>query len=310
MAKDRITKVPPTKSVALKNAAAPVTITAPQYNGKKFRELLMEREKRINMRMQRRLNELAQLPPDIPEDIRRRAIIEKKQLNLLSLQREARASVTDVMHALFCKGNSVLVGADSINRFRRPTPAHWSWRNPDASGPSNGGTLSAQARKNVQKLERQHREEQERRRRARQVAVMEKLLVHAQEFRSSQSARLALHKKLMKDIDRYFTNRARKEEQRRKKENHDRLRALRENNEDEYLKLVKSTKNKRLLQLLKQTDQYLRQIGAQVERQKEAAKRNDLDAETEGESVPVPEEVAPGKELKNLIMKKKTIFWL
>lgn len=98
---------------------------------------------------------------------------------------------------------------------------------------------------------------------------------HTNRFRAAAHSRAVLHKRLLKDLDRYFRDRSREEERRRKKEQLERLRALRSNNQDEYLELLKTTKNKRLIQLLKQTDEYLMQIGAQVERQKQAAREHD-----------------------------------
>lgn len=263
------------KNSARKAASASLTISGPQYNGRTFRELLFDREQRIKFRVRQRLHELNQLPDEIPEEIRVQAIIEKKKLNLLSLQRSARAEVTGCMQALFARGSSALVGESSINRFRRPTPSHWSWRQPGGAVKSTAGTLTEAARRNVQILEQKHRAEQEARRRQRQASFMEKQVVHYDQVRSHQGTRQGLQKKLMKDLERYFKDKVREEERRKRKETQERLRALRENNEEEYIKLLKNTKNSRLLQLLKQTDEYLQQIGAKVEQQKQAARQEE-----------------------------------
>ena len=212
------------------------------------------------MRMLNRLNEINSLPNDMPEDVRRQVIIEKKKLNLIKLQRSARSEVTEVMRSLFARGNSVLLGEPNVKLFRRPTPASWVWRNPAAAGvrlTHPGDTLSAAARRQVQIMEQRHRAEQKARRFSRQRATMVKLMEHAANIQGFKAKKLVLLKKLHKDLERYFRDKAREEERRKRKEQQERLKALRENDEDAYIKPLKDTKNKRLLQLLKQTDEYL-----------------------------------------------------
>ena len=53
----------------------------------------------------------------------------------------------------------------------------------------------------------------------------------------------------------------RNEKLEKEKQEKERLRALKENNEEEYFRLLKSGKNTRLMQLLNQTDSYLQHIG-------------------------------------------------
>ncbi len=263
-------------TISKKSATAPITVAGPQYNGRLFRELLAEREERIETRIRERLNELDSLPDDIPEDVRRYVIMEKKKINLLKLQRNARSDVIGSMRALFARGNSPCYAMQSkALLYRRPTPAHWVWRQPGGGVSSSVDHLSVSARRHVQIMEQQHREEQEKRRLRRQRVTLGKLMQHHDQILAHRSKRLVQHKKLMKDLERYFRDKGREEERRRKKEQLERLKALRENNEDEYMKLLKNTKNKRLLQLLRQTDEYLQQIGAKLEQQKQAARDND-----------------------------------
>jgi hypothetical protein len=61
----------------------------------------------------------------------------------------------------------------------------------------------------------------------------------------------------------------RREEARLKREEKERLRALKENDDEAYYKLVDQTKNKRLKDLLTQTDNYLRRLGAMVAMEKD-----------------------------------------
>lgn len=56
----------------------------------------------------------------------------------------------------------------------------------------------------------------------------------------------------------------RREENRAMREEKERLRALKNNDEEAYAQLVSQTKNQRLKDLLAQTDNYLRRLGAMV----------------------------------------------
>jgi hypothetical protein len=60
------------------------------------------------------------------------------------------------------------------------------------------------------------------------------------------------------------------------------MKALKENDLDAYIELINTTKNSRLLQILKQTDDFLRLIGAKVLVQKG-------EAETAAEELPEQE---------------------
>ena len=68
----------------------------------------------------------------------------------------------------------------------------------------------------------------------------------------------------------------------REKNEKERMKALKENDLDAYIELINTTKNSRLLQILKQTDDFLRLIGAKVLVQKG-------EAETAAEELPEQE---------------------
>eukprot|EP00299_Pterocystis_sp_00344_P019289 c9585_g3_i1.p1 GENE.c9585_g3_i1~~c9585_g3_i1.p1 ORF type:complete len:1293 (+),score=353.32 c9585_g3_i1:27-3905(+) len=79
-----------------------------------------------------------------------------------------------------------------------------------------------------------------------------------------------------------------REKERKRRADEDRLRrerlkALRENNEDAYFALVQHTKNERLTQLLAQTEEYLAQIGAKVQQERERINQFKSVAELENE---------------------------
>lgn len=276
-------------------AAAPIAVaavsaeTAPQYAA-----LRAQREQRFSARVELRRQELAGLPGTLPDHVRRLAVIEAKQLKLVELQRQVRSTVSGTMHKVLSRGQSDSLDRATVAKFRRPAPVHWSVAN-RSRGPARttNGLLPPDVQRNAQRMGYKHRAEHEARQRARQATIMRSLWQHAQEFRTASYTQQALRKKLLKDLDRYFRDKLREEERRKKKEQTDRLRALRNNNEDEYLELLKTTKNKRLIQLLKQTDEYLMQIGAQVERQKQKTRADDGPGAA-GASAPLAAQAAEG----------------
>ncbi|OMJ87897.1 hypothetical protein SteCoe_10309 [Stentor coeruleus] len=74
----------------------------------------------------------------------------------------------------------------------------------------------------------------------------------------------------------------------KEKNEKERMRALKENDMDAYIELINTTKNSRLLQILKQTDEFLRLIGAKVLVQKgeiEATIEEVADQELTGEKI-------------------------
>jgi ATP-dependent helicase STH1/SNF2 len=70
-------------------------------------------------------------------------------------------------------------------------------------------------------------------------------------------------------ILKYHQNKEKREQIRREREERELLQALKANDEEAYLRLLETKKNERLKLLLDQTDQYLREIGAAVEKEQE-----------------------------------------
>lgn len=58
------------------------------------------RERRMRMRMLSRLSELDGAPMDLPNDARRRAVIEAKEIKLAELQKQVRGRVATEMHRM------------------------------------------------------------------------------------------------------------------------------------------------------------------------------------------------------------------
>jgi hypothetical protein len=125
-----------------------------------YDELAAERDRRVRTRIDLRLAELADLPLDLPVDVRRRAVIELKSLSLLQKQRVLRESVTALMHTLLVPKRvpGFTPDAAALAKFRRPS------LNLDSTNAAPTGPTSREARDRIRALERRHREEQESRR--------------------------------------------------------------------------------------------------------------------------------------------------
>eukprot|EP00466_Bigelowiella_natans_P015704 jgi/Bigna1/34078/e_gw1.4.9.1 len=89
-------------------------------------------------------------------------------------------------------------------------------------------------------------------------------------------------------VIRELQNRQKKKEEHEKSANSARLKALRENDEEKYMELLKEAKNERLMSLLKQTEEYMELIGATI--QKEQA-RNKRMRENDGEGADFVDDV-------------------
>lgn len=252
-------------SVMLDHAGVPISVASTPAQCPSFNTLQEDREKRISSRVQSRIQEISELLPTSSPDIRRTLIIEQKQLRLVPLQHKVRKSVMSSMHRTLLRPGVSDLSIDKVSKMRRELVLK-SASARTAVESSVNGTLRNNSSYTLQ---------QQSRRKARRSNMLQALTNHGTQFKTLAQQQSGLRKRLMKDLERYFRDRSREEERRRKKEQIDRLRALRNNNEDEYLELLKTTKNKRLIQLLRQTDEYLVQIGAQVERQKQAAREED-----------------------------------
>lgn len=246
-------------------SSVPISVSS-LWSGKSSLSLLLQhREKRISERANARLEEIDNILKTSCKSVRSALLIEQKQLHLRSLQKKVRCTVLETMYRTLFRSGPADIQKSRIQKLKRMsyrgTPSH-------QSNLSNCYPFSAEASYQMQqRAQRQSRKEK----------TLNALVNHSSSFRDFGSQREALKRRLLKDLDRFFRDRSREEEKRRKKEQMDRIRALRNNNEDEYLELLKSTKNKRLIQLLRQTDEYLVQIGAQVERQKQAARDKEID---------------------------------
>lgn len=196
--------------------------------------------------------------------------VERKARTVISLQKAIRDDVADIMrNALMEEGHSFL--RSGLDAFQRGAPERLFINGSAADDTKMSSILNVESLAQVNSLDGKHRAREEEILLKERTRFSSSLVAHAAVVRSAKLLRQQRDRKMFKEIDRFFRDKVREEDRRKRKEQQDRLRALRNNDEDEYLELIRNTKNERLLQVLRQTDEYLAQLGAKVEAQKKVA---------------------------------------
>ncbi|KZS90363.1 hypothetical protein SISNIDRAFT_488568 [Sistotremastrum niveocremeum HHB9708] len=169
-----------------------------------------------------------------------RAMIELKALSLLHKQRVMRAQVVERL----THGVLVPVDRKDLRRFRKPTIR-------DA--------------RQTEQLERKQRQDRERRAKQKHLDYLAVICQHGQENvigfkRTQQNKAIGIGKRVLT-----LHSQTEKEEQKRiERISKERLRALRADDEEAYLKLIDTAKDTRITHLLQQTDQYLDSLAQAV----------------------------------------------
>jgi hypothetical protein len=114
---------------------------------------------------------------------------------------------------------------------------------------------------------------QENRRKQQRNGFLNTLLQHAEEFKVFHRETRRTGHKLAKSVLQDFESKARRENKERERAQRERIKALRDNNLDEYMKLINDTKNERIQALLAETDNYLHELGDKVRQQKDSIKQ-------------------------------------
>eukprot|EP00189_Rhodosorus_marinus_P009374 CAMPEP_0184753468 /NCGR_PEP_ID=MMETSP0315-20130426/44112_1 /TAXON_ID=101924 /ORGANISM="Rhodosorus marinus, Strain UTEX LB 2760" /LENGTH=1366 /DNA_ID=CAMNT_0027232845 /DNA_START=1109 /DNA_END=5209 /DNA_ORIENTATION=- len=217
-----------------------------------YERIVRERERRLNKRLTSRMMELHKIPVLLSESIRRQATLELKKLELVGLQRIVRKQAVLELHRLM---------SPMWTKRRLEMGTCYQRQNPSDDGETGG-------EKDLASQRTRQRREKRTRQRSRLKSYLSNLTLHATDFRKHHIAVQGSLQRTVDGVRRHFLMRARVEERARKREDTERLKALKENDEEAYLRLVQNTKNERLLTFLRQTDRYLSEIGAQVEKQK------------------------------------------
>lgn len=253
--------------------------------------ILQEREKRIKSRLGSRMEELSSLLNDlsnstntttssyflsIPE-LKRKAVIELKQLKLLELQKKLRAEITDKLRKTIDLEAVSETGAFK-RAARKATPLH----NISSTGMTGvhsqqtGTSLGVSSALNTgitpafgSNRFRGVNLTPEQIKRQKQLEFLTAVIQTSRDFKEWHQMKFKLQKKLNKELLAWHANTQKRQQQLEERRQRERLEALRNQNEDEYRKMLQETKNHRLSELLKETDKYLERIGAMLQNLKD-----------------------------------------
>jgi len=183
-------------------------------------------------------------PPPPPSHGKLHALIELKSLHVLDKQRSLRAMVAERLN----HGSMLPLNRLDFRRTRRPT------------------IRDARA---TEQSERRQRAERERRAKHKHVEQLTIICTHGREVfnvnRNAQDRILRLGRNVLN----FHINTEREEQKRVERLAKERLRALKADDEEAYMKLIDTAKDTRITQLLRQTDGFLDSLAQAVQQQQD-----------------------------------------
>ncbi|MFH4977868.1 hypothetical protein AB6A40_004577 [Gnathostoma spinigerum] len=222
------------KILALHQQRAVRCTTLPTPPGIDPQLILKEREHRIHNRIGLRIKELSNLPVDISEKIRIKAEIELRALRLLNLQNQIRAEVLSQL-----KKDTTLETALNPYAYRRTK------------------RQNLREARVTEKLEKQQKLEQERRRRQKHNEFLQAILQHGKDFKDFHRNIQVKISKIKKAVLTYHANSEKERKKDELKNERMRMQKLMQEDEEGYRQLLDEKKDKRLVLLLQQTDEYI-----------------------------------------------------
>ena len=115
-----------------------------------------------------------------------------------------------------------------------------------------------------ERIEHHLRNEQERRRQVKHKEFLKYAFQHQAEFFEFHKKKVKTAKKRASHARAYLEQLERRKQTLSEQQDKERIRALKTNNMEDYLNKIKEIKNERIIELLKQTDGFLRELGAKV----------------------------------------------
>ncbi|KAI9497938.1 SNF2 family N-terminal domain-containing protein [Zychaea mexicana] len=230
------------------------------------------RERLIDTRIKARMNQLGKLSGSMMDKLsgsyspstttttttdatRRRTslqtLIELKSLRLLSKQKQMRQELVQGISK-----SSTLAAMMDRSTYRRLK------------------RQSLREARMVEKLERQQRIDLENKKKQRHLDQLQLICDHGRNLISTQRTWQSKQSKLGRAVIQYHQHVEREEQKRIERISKERMRALRNDDEEAYMKLIDTAKDTRLTQLLKQTDNFLGSLTqAVVDQQNDASQR-------------------------------------
>merc|ERR1712241_856714 len=190
------------------------------------------------------------VPVNMADDIRRKAEIELRALQLLNFQRQLRAEVVACT-----RRDTTLETAINVKAYKR----------------TKRQTLR-EARA-TEKLEKQQRLETERKKRQKHQEYLNAVLAHGRDMKEFHKNNIAKASKLNKAVLVWHANAEREQKKEQERIEKERLRRLMAEDEEGYRKLIDQKKDKRLAFLLSQTDEYINQLTDMVKQHKKETRK-------------------------------------
>ncbi|KAK3089324.1 hypothetical protein FSP39_002728 [Pinctada imbricata] len=212
--------------------------------------ILNERENRIAARISSRIQELQNLPAIMADDMKTKAMIELRALRLLNFQRQLRSEVVGCM-----RRDTTLETALNTKAYKR------------------NKRQSLREARVTEKLEKQQKLEQERKRRAKHQEYLNAVLQHAKDFKEFHRGVTNKISKLNKAMMVHHANTEREQKKEQERLEKERMRRLMAEDEEGYRKLIDQKKDKRLAYLLSQTDEYITNLMSLVAQHKEELRK-------------------------------------
>ncbi|KAF9066567.1 SNF2 family N-terminal domain-containing protein [Rhodocollybia butyracea] len=225
-------------------------------------QILNERDRYIEARIQQRMRELESIPSTIGDGSlegelveesmedsplpfpstshgKLSALIELKSLRLIEKQRTMRAMVAERL----THGSLLPLNRPDFRRTRKPTIR-------DA--------------RMTEQLERKQRVDRERRAKHKHVEQLHVICNHGRQVVEVNRATQDRITRLGRSVLSFHAHTEKEEQKRIERISKERLRALKENDEEGYLKLIDTAKDTRITHLLRQTDAYLDSLAQSV----------------------------------------------
>ncbi|CAH8660906.1 unnamed protein product [Schistosoma haematobium] len=197
-------------------------------------ELLKEREQRIQSRIAQRIKELSSLSVSSTSEQRVSLLIELRALRLLNFQRQLRQDIVSAM-----RRDTSLETALNVKAYRRPKKQ------------------TLREARFTEKLEKQMKHEQEKRRRQKHQEFLNAVLSHGKDFREFHRNVNSRMVKINKAVLNYKANAERDKRKEQERIDRERMRRLMAEDEEGYRCLIDAKKDQRLHHLLTQTDEFI-----------------------------------------------------
>ncbi|KAH8865052.1 Transcription activator BRG1 [Schistosoma japonicum] len=197
-------------------------------------ELLKEREQRIQSRIAQRIKELSSLTVSTSSEQRISLLIELRALRLLNFQRQLRQDIVSAM-----RRDTSLETALNVKAYRRPKKQ------------------TLREARFTEKLEKQMKHEQEKRRRQKHQEFLNSILSHGKDFREFHRNVNSRMIKINKAVLNYKANAERDKRKEQERIDRERMRRLMAEDEEGYRCLIDAKKDQRLHHLLTQTDEFI-----------------------------------------------------